>query len=62
MARQSPAVKWGEPLISENVLENPASGAKAYGTSLAQKQKQYNDQHSQTDEWMRWSWKSTTRN
>ena len=50
MARQSPAVKWGEPLISENVLENPASGAKAYGTSLAQKQKQYNDQHSQTDE------------
>ena len=50
MSRQSPAVKWGEPLISENVLENPASGAKAYGTSLAQKQKQYNDQHSQTDE------------
>ena len=50
MSRQSPAAKWGEPLISENVLENPASGAKAYGTSLAQKQKQYNDQHSQTDE------------
>ena len=55
MARQSPAAKWGgmpsiAPLTGKNVLEDTTSGAKAYGTSLAQKQKQYNDQHSQTDE------------
>ena len=55
MARQSPAVKWGgvpsiAPLTGKNVLEDTTSWAKAYGTSLAQKQKQYNDQHSQTDE------------